>query len=100
MELVDEADLVAAQSRAVGFREFGAVATADRNAAAVGLSSSPVMCSSVDLPEPEGPTSATACPGHSVALAPFKTEISRVPCLKVRVTPSRTRIGSSRALCA
>ncbi len=30
------------------------------------------MCSSVDLPAPEGPTSATACPGQMSAEAPFE----------------------------
>ena len=44
-----------------------------------GVSSSPAMCSSVDLPAPEGPTSATACPGKMSAEAPFSTAIVRVP---------------------
>ena len=30
------------------------------------------MCSSVDLPAPDGATSATDCPGHSASSAPLR----------------------------
>jgi hypothetical protein len=38
------------------------------------------MCSSVDLPEPDGATSATDCPAHSASLAPSRIVSGTSPC--------------------
>src|SRR5262245_59352300 len=50
------------------------------------VSKRPAMCSSVDLPAPDGPTSATAWPGWRSMLAPLSTWISRSPWRKTRRT--------------
>ena len=47
-----------------------------------GVSRSPATCSSVDLPAPEGATSATTSPGATASVAPCSTVTSpRLPLL-------------------
>src|SRR4051812_18964198 len=71
-------------------------------------SSSPIAWSIVDLPEPEGPTSATISPGWIARSTPLSTSICTPPCSKLRVKPVRVttalfiaqnldRIGARRA---
>ena len=62
MELVDEPDLHAPHPGALRVRQGRAIDAIEQHAAAAGLSSSPIICRSEDLPDPEGPTSATASP--------------------------------------
>ena len=46
---------------------------------ASGRSSAPSRCSSVDFPEPEGPTIATSSPGSTARSIPCSTSTRRTP---------------------
>src|SRR3569623_971853 len=61
-------------------------------------SSSPTACSIVDLPEPEGPSSATISPGLIVRFTPRSTSIVTPPCSKLRVRFVRRTTGCTGAL--
>src|SRR5882672_230881 len=63
-------------------------------------SSSPAIWSSVDLPQPEGPTSATSSPRRTASDTPRSTSSLAAPCSKLRLTPLRTRTLSLRSLIA
>src|SRR5882672_4245808 len=67
---------------------------------ALGRSSRPTMCSRVDLPEPDGPTSATISPRRMTKLASWMTSSRLPPWAKVRVTPDAARTISSASLIA
>ena len=67
VELVDEAERVAAQHRCGrAASSFAASSPAIRIEPSNPPSSRPTACSSVDLPEPDGPSSATISPGATV----------------------------------
>ena len=68
VELVDEADVGAADARCARRRQPRGGAAVDVDLARVRRSSRPAMCSSVDLPAPDGPTSATDWPGQTLEL--------------------------------
>src|SRR5690349_5837278 len=51
-------------------------------------SSNPAMCSRVDLPAPDGPTSATNSPPRTFREAPRSTFNASPACRKVRTMPS------------
>src|SRR6187551_2261643 len=57
-------------------------------------SSSPTACSMVDLPVPDGPSSATISPGMSARSTPRSTSMRTPPCSKLRVRPVRRTTGS------
>ena len=64
MELIDEADLHAADGGALAVGEAARLPRpATSTSPASGRSSSPAMWRSVDLPAPDGATSATISPG-------------------------------------
>src|SRR5262245_2662106 len=48
------------------------------------FSSNPAICSSVDLPQPEGPTNATISPGRTDSDTPFNTSSRAAPLPKPR----------------
>src|SRR6185369_14019414 len=52
---------------------------AERTAPPPGRSNRPATCSIVDLPAPDGPTSATISPGASMRSTPFSTASSTLP---------------------
>ena len=58
---------------------------------ALGRSRRPAICSRVNLPEPDGPVSATISPGSSENETPFRTSSEVPPCSKVRRTSRSTR---------
>src|SRR5215510_6408095 len=58
------------------------------------------MCSSVDLPQPEGPTSATSSPRRTASDTPRSTSSLAAPWSKLRLTPLRTRTPSARSFIA
>src|SRR3990172_6933493 len=60
-----------------------------------GRSSSPAMCSNVDLPEPDGPTKATISPRATASVAPRSTARRLPPWTKVRSILSRARTASA-----
>src|SRR5579871_994964 len=60
-------------------------------------SSSPIACSIVDLPEPEGPSSATISPGAIAKSTPRSTSIRTPPCSKLR---ARLRTATTGSTCA
>ena len=79
MELVDEADVVrrtACARRRSGRRRRG---RRSMTSPASGCSSSPAICSSVDLPAPDGPTSATISPAATSRSAPLQHRQRRRP---------------------
>ena len=47
---------------------------------AVGVSKPASRCSSVDFPDPDGPTRATRSPAFSLQLAPCTATIDALPC--------------------
>src|SRR5689334_23283369 len=57
-------------------------------------SSSPTAWSSVDLPDPDGPSSATISPGATSRSTPRNTSIVTSPWVKLRLRPLVTRTGS------
>src|SRR5690554_2931263 len=60
-----------------------------------GRSRSPAICKSVDLPAPDGATSATISPRATSRLAPFSTVISAsLPRLYIFSSPVRRSTGS------
>ena len=62
-----------------------------------GRSSRPARCSSVDLPAPEGATSATISPGRSVRSTPRRTcSVRRRRCDSVRAGPPRQQPDGGR----
>src|SRR5258705_6902325 len=63
-------------------------------------SSRPAICSSVDLPQPEGPTSATSSPRRTASETPRNTSSLAAPWSKLRLTFLRTRTLSARSLIA
>src|SRR6185369_15247331 len=67
---------------------------------ALGRSSRPTLCSRVDLPEPDGPTSATISPRRMTKLASWMTSSRLPPWAKVRVTPDAARTMSLASLIA
>src|SRR5690349_2296903 len=67
---------------------------------ALGRSSRPTMCSRVDLPEPDGPTSATISPRRMTKLASWMTSSRLPPWAKVRVMPDAARTTLSTSLIA
>ena len=79
--LVDEADVGAAHPRALGVGQLRGRRAVDIDLAVVGCFQQPAMCSSVDLPAPDGATSATDCPGHSASLAPSRIVSVASPCV-------------------
>ena len=50
----------------------------------VGLSRVPIRCSSVDLPDPDGPTTATSSPAATVRLTPVERPHRRLPRVHLR----------------
>ena len=60
--LEDEADPGRAHDRQRAVVEAGDVEAGDPHRPALGRSSVPITCSSVDLPDPDGPTIATSSP--------------------------------------
>ena len=69
MELIDEAELPSGAARCAARRTCAPqsrppISTSPPS----GRSSSPATCSSVDLPAPDGPTSATISPGRSASV--------------------------------
>ena len=56
------------------------------------------MCSSVDLPAPEGPTSATAWPGKMSAEAPASTAIVRGALMEGAHQPVEAKHGLQRGV--
>src|SRR4051794_35730633 len=58
------------------------------------------MCSSVDLPEPDGATSATDCPAQSASLAPSRIVSAASPCKYCRFISWRSMTGTSSAPCS
>src|SRR5262245_53680622 len=58
------------------------------------------MCRSVDLPQPEGPTSATSSPGRTTSETPRSTSSRAPPWSKLRLTCLRTRMPSALSLIA
>src|SRR3546814_4521043 len=56
-----------------------------------GRSRRPAMCSSVDLPAPEGPTRATISPPATLKEAPDSTSRRLRACLNTRRTPRSSR---------
>ena len=90
VELIDEAELVAAHRGApVARRAAPPPSPAIRIEPPNPPSSRPTACSSVDLPEPDGPSSATISPGATVRSTPRSTSIVTPPCAKLRVRPVR-----------
>src|SRR5690349_22110030 len=57
-------------------------------------SSRPTACSSVDLPDPDGPSKATISPGATSRSTPRSTSIVTSPWVKLRLSPRVTRTGS------
>src|SRR3546814_15358565 len=57
-------------------------------------SSRPTACSMVDLPEPDGPNSATISPGMMSRLTPHRTWMVASPCRKLRLRFLRLTTGS------
>src|SRR3954453_21982628 len=58
--------------------------------------SRPAMrCRSVDLPEPDGPTSATRAPSCSSQSTGWRATVAARPLPYVRAAPARPRSGSS-----
>src|SRR5215217_3931650 len=62
-----------------------------------GFSRSPARCKSVDLPVPDGATSATISPGETLRSAPRKISRKPSPCGYRRSTRERRRAGWSDA---
>src|SRR5262245_56359255 len=58
------------------------------------------MCSSVDLPQPDGPTSATSSLCLTASETPRSTSSRTAPCAKLRLTPLRTSTSLLRSLIA
>src|SRR5690606_39826826 len=50
-------------------------------------SSSPTACNMVDLPDPDGPSSATISPSPTFRSTPRSTSMVTPPCVKLRVSP-------------
>src|SRR6185369_9585940 len=57
----------------------------------------PTACSRVDLPEPDGPRSATISPGFTSRLTPRRTSMVVPPWVKLRL---RSRVTSAASLIA
>jgi hypothetical protein len=68
--LEDEADPRRAQGRELAVRQAGDIEPGDPHRARARRSSVPITCSSVDLPDPDGPTIATSSPRRTVKLTP------------------------------
>ena len=69
--LEDEADPRRAHRRELAVAQLGDVEAGDRaRVPSVGRSSVPIRCSSVDFPEPDGPTIATSSPAATLKLTP------------------------------
>ena len=99
MELVDEADLLAPERVRSASESVAQSWPLMMTRPLVGDSSRPVMCSSVDLPAPEGPTSATAWPGERRGVDAASERRSRAsPWRKERVDAARAA-ESEQALC-
>src|SRR5581483_11359000 len=62
-----------------------------------GASSMPRMCSSVDLPAPDAPTTDAISPGRSSKSSPRSTGIRRPPWMKLLVNPRTTTCAPPRA---
>ena len=73
VKLIDEADLGAADARALQSESVrGGDRSRYRPRRRRGVRAGPAMCSSVDLPAPDGATSATDWPGHTASSAPLR----------------------------
>ena len=80
VELVDEADLHAPQRVRSGVVHAGGRLAADEDLAGVRLLQSPATWRSVDLPVPDGATSATISPGQIARSAPRRMSRKPSPC--------------------
>ena len=82
VELIDEANLHAAHAGLLACRSACTQSTPlISTAPLLGRSSRPAICSSVDLPAPDGPSRATASPGKNEAEAASSTSMRRLPCV-------------------
>ncbi len=98
VELVDEADPVAPDRGALLVGEGAGVDPGDRPPCrSIGRSRRPAICRRVDLPAPEGATSATSSPRAIARSTPWRTWTVASPSPKRRVTPERRR-GSGVSL--
>ena len=79
-ELEDEADVLAPQQRDLAVAERADVLSGDRDVPLVGTSSAARMCISVDLPEPDGPITATSSPGFTCSETPRNASTAVSPC--------------------
>src|SRR5690349_397917 len=57
-------------------------------------SSRPTACSKVDLPDPDGPNSATISPGATRRSTPRRTSMVTSPWVKLRLSPRVSRTAS------
>jgi hypothetical protein len=95
VELIDEAELIAAHPSAPGRIELRRLFASNPDRTAKPPSSSPTACSRVDLPEPDGPSKATISPcadrrgRHRAA-----PRSSRPPCWKLRFERALLETGS------
>jgi hypothetical protein len=79
VELIDEADAEPPDAGAGDIGSAVQLRPATNTLPAVGASSSPAICSSDDLPAPDGPTSAVTSPGRMAKLTFLKISSSLLP---------------------